>query len=114
MKKLSCTFWLFFLSASFSFAQQDTAVIKTNVEVPDMLVQKILGEWDRLLGAGPNLTSRLCTRAASDDLAQLVSCFDTCYKDTSLFGVYSECTKENIPRLMEVVVEVRAESTDHV
>ena len=41
MKKLSCTFWLFFLSASFSFAQHDTAVIKTNVEVPDMLVQKI-------------------------------------------------------------------------
>ena len=31
MKKLSCTFWLFFLSASFSFAQHDTAVIKTNV-----------------------------------------------------------------------------------
>ena len=79
-----------------------------------MLIQKMLGEWDRLSGTGPNGASRLCTQAAAGNTAQVVSCFDTCYKDTSLFGVYCECTKENIPRLMEISVESLRDLRDYV
>ena len=34
-------------------------------------------------------------------------------KDTSLLGVYAECGKETIPRLMEVTMEVRAARFPH-
>ena len=38
----------------------------------------------------------------------MTSEFILLYKDTSLLGVYSECAKETIPRLMEVTMEVGA------
>lgn len=59
-------------------------------------------------GAGANLTSQFCTTVAHEDLAHSVSTFFTCYKDTSLIGVYTECPKETIPRLMEVTMQVRS------
>ena len=39
-------------------------------------------------GSGANLTSQFCTTVAREDLAHSVSTFFTCYKDTSLLGVY--------------------------
>ena len=61
-------------------------------------------------GAGANLTSQFCTTVAHEDLAHSVSTFFTCYKDTSLIGVYTECPKETIPRLMEVTMQVGVKS----
>jgi processing peptidase subunit beta len=56
---------------------------------PLMVMQTILGQWDRTLGAGPNMASPLCRKVAEDGLAHAVSAFNTSYKDTGLFGVYS-------------------------
>lgn len=73
-----------------------------------MIIQTVLGQWNRMSGAGANLTSQFCTTVAHEDLAHSVSTFFTCYKDTSLIGVYTECPKETIPRLMEVTMQVRS------
>jgi len=55
---------------------------------PLMLMQTILGSYDRTLGLGKNHASRLCQEVAEQELAHSVSAFNTCYKDTGLFGVY--------------------------
>ncbi|KAK8811755.1 hypothetical protein WA538_000540, partial [Blastocystis sp. DL] len=70
-----------------------------------MIIQTVVGQWNRMSGAGTNLPSAFCSTVAHEDLAHSVSTFFTCYKDTSLFGVYSECPKETIPRLMEVTMQ---------
>ena len=48
------------------------------------------------MGAGPNLASPLCRKVAESSLAHSVSTFNTTYRDTGLFGVYSvaEPTKQ--------------------
>jgi len=56
---------------------------------PIMIMQTILGAWDRTMGAGPNVASPLCRKAAEGGLAHSVAAFNTTYKDTGLFGVYS-------------------------
>ena len=62
---------------------------------PLMIMQTLLGTWDRTIAAGPNMTSPLCRKAGELNLAHSVTSFNTTYKDTGLFGVYavSEPTK---------------------
>eukprot|EP01027_Heterolobosea_sp_BB2_P007520 GEZU01011185.1.p1 GENE.GEZU01011185.1~~GEZU01011185.1.p1 ORF type:complete len:484 (-),score=168.05 GEZU01011185.1:650-2101(-) len=52
-----------------------------------MLIQQLLGSWDKTSGSGKNLSSILCQKVANDDLARSVSAFSLMYTDTSLFGV---------------------------
>lgn len=56
---------------------------------PLMLMQIILGSYDRTMGLGKNHASRLCQEVAENELANALSAFNTCYKDTGLFGVYA-------------------------
>lgn len=55
---------------------------------PLMLLQTMLGSYDRSQGLGKNVASKLCQEIAQFDLAHSVSAFNTCYKDSGLFGVY--------------------------
>ncbi|CAM9166676.1 unnamed protein product [Ectocarpus fasciculatus] len=55
---------------------------------PLMVIQTILGSWDRAGGGGRNLASRFAQDVASKDLAHSYMTFNTCYKDTGLFGIY--------------------------
>lgn len=63
---------------------------------PLMIMQTILGNWDRTMSAGPNMASPLCRKVGEGQLAHAISTFNTTYKDTGLFGVYSvgEPTKQ--------------------
>jgi processing peptidase subunit beta len=58
---------------------------------PLMLMQVMLGSYDRTQGLGRNHASRLCQEVAEHELAHTVNTFNTCYKDTGLFGVYMVC-----------------------
>ena len=62
---------------------------------PLMIMQTLLGNWDRTMGAGPNASSALCRKIGEGSYAHSLSTFNTTYKDTGLFGVYtvSEPTK---------------------
>lgn len=55
---------------------------------PLMLMQTLLGSWDRTSAAGRNAGSKLAVDISQHDLAHSFMTFNTCYKDTGLFGVY--------------------------
>lgn len=55
---------------------------------PLMVIQTILGSWDRSGAGGRNIASRLAQDMSVRDLAHSYMTFNTCYKDTGLFGVY--------------------------
>lgn len=55
---------------------------------PLMVMQTILGSWDRCSSAGRNIASRLAQDVSEKNLAHSFMTFNTCYKDTGLFGIY--------------------------
>jgi processing peptidase subunit beta len=52
------------------------------------VLQTIVGAWDKSLGGGKNLSSRLCELMATENLVDSISTFNTTYHDTGLFGAY--------------------------
>jgi processing peptidase subunit beta len=71
---------------------------------PLMVMQTILGQWDRTMGAGPNVSSPLCRKVAEGQLAHSISTFNTSYKDTGLFGVYSIAEPTKLWELQNAVM----------
>ncbi|KAL4070062.1 Metalloenzyme, LuxS/M16 peptidase-like protein [Scleroderma yunnanense] len=55
---------------------------------PMLVMQSILGNWDRSLGAAPLLSSRLSHIISSNNLANSFMSFSTSYSDTGLWGIY--------------------------
>lgn len=53
-----------------------------------MLIQSLVGNWDRGMGSGVALNSRLAEIAAEEELMHSFSTFNTCYNKTGLFGVH--------------------------
>ncbi|KAL3903014.1 MAG: hypothetical protein SGARI_005568, partial [Bacillariaceae sp.] len=66
-----------------------TASWTSEYAFPLMLMQIMLGSYDRSSGMGKNYASRLCQDVAENELAYSLNTFNTCYKDTGLFGVYA-------------------------
>jgi len=55
---------------------------------PLMVMQTLLGSWDRSSAAGRNISCKYAKVVAERGLAHSYMAFNTCYKDTGLFGVY--------------------------
>lgn len=55
---------------------------------PLMVIQTILGSWDRTTAGGRTPSSALAAVLAKNDAVHSFTTFNTCYKDTGLFGVY--------------------------
>ncbi|EIW81120.1 mitochondrial processing peptidase beta subunit [Coniophora puteana RWD-64-598 SS2] len=55
---------------------------------PMLVMQSIMGNWDRALGASPLLSSRLSHIISSNNLANSFMSFSTSYSDTGLWGIY--------------------------
>ena len=68
---------------------------------PMMVMQSIVGNWDRSMGASPLLSSRLSHIVSSNNLANSFMSFSTSYSDTGLWGIY--LTSENITNLDDLV-----------
>jgi len=66
-----------------------TASWTSEYAFPLMLMQIMLGSYDRAHGLGKNHASNLCQDVAENELAYSLNTFNTCYKDTGLFGVYA-------------------------
>ncbi|KAK0545938.1 Mitochondrial-processing peptidase subunit beta [Tilletia horrida] len=62
-----------------------------------LVLQSILGNWDRSLGASPLLSSRLSHIVSSNNLANSFMHFSTSYSDTGLWGIYA--VSENLSNL---------------
>lgn len=71
---------------------------------PLMLMQTILGSYDRLSGQGMNSASKMCQEIGEGEMAHSVSTFNTCYKDTGLFGLYMVAPDNKLDDLMWYVM----------
>eukprot|EP00941_MAST-03F_sp_MAST-3F-sp1_P001038 g1038.t1 len=67
---------------------------------PLMVMQTLLGSWTRTSSGGKNMASKLANIAAEEDLCQSFMSFNTCYKDTGLFGVYAVCDPKTVQDMM--------------
>lgn len=59
--------------------------------VPLMVANTLIGAWDRSQGGGVNNASNLARASAEDNLCHSFQSFNTCYKDTGLWGIYYVC-----------------------
>mmetsp|Transcript_52033 Transcript_52033/g.89353 ORF Transcript_52033/g.89353 Transcript_52033/m.89353 type:complete len:501 (+) Transcript_52033:85-1587(+) len=70
-----------------------------------MVVQAMLGTWDRLSGAGARVPSLLAQQLAEKDLCHSFNTLNISYKDTGLFGIYLIGEEETMPAALEVVAQ---------
>ncbi|KAK2587812.1 hypothetical protein KPH14_003914 [Odynerus spinipes] len=59
--------------------------------IPLMVANTLMGAWDRSQGGGVNNASNLAKICAMDGLCHSYQSFNTCYKDTGLWGIYFVC-----------------------
>ncbi|XP_073151151.1 probable mitochondrial-processing peptidase subunit beta, mitochondrial [Henckelia pumila] len=54
-----------------------------------MVMQSMLGSWNKNAGGGKHMGSELAQRVGIDEIAESMMAFNTNYKDTGLFGVHA-------------------------
>ncbi|XP_050438904.1 mitochondrial-processing peptidase subunit beta [Adelges cooleyi] len=64
--------------------------------IPLMVANTLIGSWDRSQGGGNNNANRLARVADTENLVHSFQSFNTCYKDTGLWGAYFVCDKMKI------------------
>jgi len=72
--------------------------------VPLMVMQTLLGGWDRNNTSGKHAGSVLTQKIATDNLADAFMAFNTNYHDTGLFGVYAVTDRDRSPDLSWVIM----------
>lgn len=72
--------------------------------VPLMVMQTMLGGWDRNNTSGKHAGSLLTQKIATDELADAFMAFNTNYHDTGLFGVYAVTDRERSQDLSWVLM----------
>ncbi len=70
---------------------------------PLMVMEMLLGAWDRTKGAGPNMASALGRKVGEGNLAHSVSTFNTKYAETGMFGVYAVADPQTVWELSSEV-----------
>lgn len=71
--------------------------------LPMMVLQVLLGSWDRGTPTGLNISSRLAMDLASSDAVHSYTTFNSSYKDTGLFGIYFVSDPEKLHSTMEIL-----------
>jgi processing peptidase subunit beta len=61
--------------------------------IPLMIMQQILGGWNKNAGAGKNMGSPLAQTVAANNLCNSYQAFNTNYHDTGLFGIITTADK---------------------
>lgn len=56
--------------------------------IPLMVANTLVGNWDRAMGGGANNSSPLAQYCSELGIAHSFQSFNTCYKDTGLWGIY--------------------------
>mmetsp|Transcript_19889 Transcript_19889/g.25721 ORF Transcript_19889/g.25721 Transcript_19889/m.25721 type:complete len:479 (+) Transcript_19889:43-1479(+) len=76
---------------------------KSEWAFPLMCLQTLLGGWDRTSGVGVNMPSPLARKMAEQELCYSYTTFNTCYKDTGLFGLYVIAPPQNLQEMVRVM-----------
>lgn len=64
--------------------------------IPLMVANTLIGSWDRSMAGGNVSGCRLAEAATKYNLAYGFQAFNTCYKDTGLWGIYFVCDRMTI------------------
>lgn len=59
--------------------------------IPLIIANTLVGAWDRSQGGGINNANNLARICVEDNLCHSYQSFNTCYKDTGLWGIYFVC-----------------------
>ncbi|XP_058069131.1 probable mitochondrial-processing peptidase subunit beta, mitochondrial [Magnolia sinica] len=73
--------------------------------IPVMVLQSLLGSWNKSVGVGNYSGSELARRVSADDLAESIMAFNTNYCDTGLFGIYSTAMPDCLPSLSLAIMQ---------
>ncbi|PIA63021.1 hypothetical protein AQUCO_00200798v1 [Aquilegia coerulea] len=69
-----------------------------------MVMQTMLGAWNKNVGGGKYSGSELAQRVAINDIAENMMAFNTNYKDTGLFGVYATAKPDCVDDLAYAIM----------
>ena len=67
---------------------------------PLMIIQTMLGSWEKSVHGGMHSSSRLVANCARWELANSISTFNTQYSDTGLFGIYAVAEATSLNNLV--------------
>lgn len=70
-----------------------------------LLIQTMLGSWDKSSPGGAHSSSSLVSTVAAEDIAHSLTTFNTQYSDTGLFGVYATAEPVGMHDLAASIVE---------
>lgn len=70
-----------------------------------MLIQTMLGSWEKSVHGGVHASSPLVSTVAQYELAHSISGFNTQYSDTGLFGVYAVAEPVSLNNLMWTITK---------
>ncbi|KAI3386523.1 hypothetical protein SNEBB_006057 [Seison nebaliae] len=73
--------------------------------IPLMVANTIIGSWDRSMGSGGNVASKLGRLAHEHNLVHSFQAFNTCYTDTGLWGCYFVTDRNNIDDFVIVLLK---------
>ncbi|KAI3968975.1 hypothetical protein MKX01_001452 [Papaver californicum] len=69
-----------------------------------MVMQSMLGSWNKSAGGGKHMGSELAQRVGINDIAENMMAFNTNYKDIGLFGVYATCKPDCLDDLAYAIM----------
>ncbi len=70
-----------------------------------MLIQTMLGSWEKSIHGGVHSSSPLVSGVAQYELAHSISAFNTQYSDSGLFGIYAVADPTTLNNLMYAMVK---------
>ncbi|KAM0888065.1 hypothetical protein ACQ4PT_028570 [Festuca glaucescens] len=73
--------------------------------IPLMVTQSILGSWNRSIGVGNCSGSSLARGISNGGLAESLMAFNTNYRDTGLFGIYTTAPPDALHDLSRLIME---------
>ncbi|KAM3350557.1 hypothetical protein ACQJBY_022965 [Aegilops geniculata] len=73
--------------------------------IPLMVTQSILGSWNRSIGVGNCSGSALARGISNGELAENLMAFNTNYRDTGLFGIYTSAPPDALHDLSRLIME---------
>ncbi|CAM9266495.1 unnamed protein product [Discosporangium mesarthrocarpum] len=79
---------------------------------PLMIMQTIMGAWDR--SSGNNVVPPLGQALAEKQFCHSYTTFNTCYKDTGLFGIYAIAPSEHLEELSDLILHHTVRMCQHV
>merc|ERR1712037_867315 len=68
--------------------------------IPLMVANTLIGSWDRTMAGGIHNALQLAQYCADKNFCTSFQAFNTCYKDTGLWGVYFVCDKLNLENMI--------------